>query len=194
MGRPKLLLTLGDETVIRRLLSVLNQPLIQDRVVVARSSDTALAAEVSACDATLIQPDVDPPDMRDSVTIALSRIEEQHSPEPEDGWLLVPADHPVLDGNVIEQLLSRWTQSDADILVPTFGGRRGHPTIFSWRLAGQLASIPDGFGLNWLLKEFCDAVEEVPLESETVLLDLDTPEDYAALQTAMAARTDAANS
>lgn len=191
MGQPKLLLRLGDETVIRRLLSVLDQPLIQDRVVVARSSDVALGEEISATAATLVQPDIDPPDMRDSVTIGIADIERRYSPAPDDGWLLVPADHPVLDANVVEQLLARWTESTADVLVPTFNGRRGHPTIFRWRLARQLESIPDGYGLNWLLKEHSDAVEEFPLESETVLLDLDTPEDYAALQNAFAKQTDA---
>ncbi len=190
MGQPKLLLTLGQETVIKRLLRVLGQPTVHECFVVARASDSALADEVRRCGATLVQPESDPPDMRDSVSIAVDEIERQLSPNADDGWLLVPADHPVLDSAVVEQLLTRWGQTDADILVPTFNEKRGHPTLFRWRLAQLIDSIPEDRGLNWLVRESGAVVEELPLESETVLMDLDTPDDYAALQAAMTKQVD----
>ena len=183
MGRPKLLLPLGGQTVISRLLDVLDQPSIRARVVVVRADDELLATEVSKCKATLIQPDIAPPDMRDSVIVAVREIAARYRPSPESGWLLVPGDHPVLDRQVVSRLLAHWRSCSASILVPRFAGRRGHPTIFRWRLAEQIEDIPPDRGLNWLLQKYKAEVEELSLDSSTVVLDLDTPEDYARLQT-----------
>src|SRR5262245_27654318 len=96
MGRPKLLLPVGDNTVIARLLAVLVPPDIERAVVVVHPDDEPLREAVAAAGAVPLQPAVAPPEMRDSVQAALRFIEEQYRPEPHDGWLLSPADHPLL--------------------------------------------------------------------------------------------------
>ena len=183
MGEPKLLLELGERTVIRRLLDVLNVPSIVARVVVVRADDESLAREVANCGATLVQPEIAPPDMRDSVAVAVCEIAARYKPAPDSGWMLVPADHPVLDRGVVEQLLDHWQCCQASILVPRFGNRRGHPTILRWRLAEEIECIPANCGVNWLLDKYQDDVEELPLDSPSIVLDLDTPEDYLRLRT-----------
>jgi molybdenum cofactor cytidylyltransferase len=182
MGSPKLLLSLGGRTVIRRLLDALREAGVERQVVVCRRNDDELRREIDAAGATAVQPDVDPPDMRTSVEHALRFLKETVAPRPDDGWLLSPADHPVLNAAVLVEVLNRWRETTAGILVPTFQGKRGHPTILRWSLAEAVAGIPADRGLNDLLQRFSGDVEEVPVDDACTLTDLDTPADLSELR------------
>ena len=184
MGRPKLLLPLGENTVLARLLDMLDRPLVRCRAVVLRRSDEDLLSEVQAAGAWAIQPEHDPPEMRESVQSALSAIAQRFHPQSDAGWLLVPADHPVLSVSVIDRMLSAWQNTSAEILIPTCQGRRGHPTIFSWELAPRVPDIPKDCGLNWLVRSSGATIEEVSIDDPAILTDLDTPADYEALKRA----------
>ena len=180
MGQPKLLLDWGGRTILERLVEALRRPEITDVVVVARNDDTALHMAADRAGARVVRPPVDPPDMRASVEHGLDWVRRQWSPTVEDGWLLIPADHPLVDPAVLNELISHWQTQRAAIVLPTFEGRRGHPTLLQWELAGEVASIPENQGLNWLVRQHADRTLEVPMQTRSVLLDLDTPEEYAA--------------
>ena len=182
MGRPKLLLDLAGKTVIRRLLDALDRPEIADRVVVIRRDDEHLRGEVAATGARIVQPDVPPPEMRQSVEAALAEIRRVHDPQPADGWLLIPADYPLISSGLLDEILAAWCRLQPDILVPVVEGRRGHPVLFSWELAAEVAAIPPECGLNWLLRKRQDHVREYQVQDRGALLDLDTPADYDALR------------
>lgn len=181
MGRPKLLLPLGEGTVISRMLAALARSDIEATVVVVRPDDEPLRAAVTACGAVALQPEIAPEEMRQSVEHALSCIEGRFHPGPDAGWLLAPADHPLLDSPVIDQIIAAWRAAPDRILVPVFRGKRGHPTIFPFRLAGEVYALPPDAGLNSLLKRHAAEIEELDVDSSTVVADLDTPEDYARL-------------
>jgi molybdenum cofactor cytidylyltransferase len=182
MGKPKLLLPLGEKTVIARLLETLDRPGIHCRAVVLRRNDEALRREINSAGGWTIQPDIDPPEMRQSVEHALAAIAERFAPQKTDGWLLVPADHPVLSVAVIDRLIAEWQNLSAEILLPTCQNRRGHPTIFSWSLAEEVPKIPADRGLNWLVRSSEATIQEVPVEDPAIFTDLDTPADYEALK------------
>lgn len=178
MGRPKLSLPLGERTVLQRLLDALAAPEIVERVVVVRGDDDPLAAAASAAGAHVVRPAKAPPEMRDSVEHALRAIQERHAPDQGDGWILVPADHPVLEPTAVRSMIEIWKTELPEILVPTCGGRRGHPTIFRWELSADVFALPADCGLNRLMKDRAAGVREWPVERPSILIDLDTPEDY----------------
>ena len=182
MGRPKLLLSLSGRSVVERLLLALDHPTIACRTVVVRNSDEPLKQEIERLNGSLLTPEEDPPDMRTSVTLALAAIERDHAPSDGDGWLLVPADHPVLDRELIRALIECWQEKRPAILVPRHGQRRGHPTLFTWKMAREVLRIPPDRGLNWLLREFNSQVTELSVDTDSAITDLDTPEDYERLK------------
>ncbi len=181
MGQPKLVMDLLGRPVVCWLLETLAQPEIEAAVIVMRKSDEALQTCMAKTDAVPVLPEVDPPDMRCSVEHGLAAIQEQFDPQPDDGWLLIPADHPILDADVLRELIAAWQRTQADILVPTHAGRRGHPTFFRWPLAAQVSSIPQSSGISFLLKASGNTIREYETVSPGVLLDLDTPADFEAL-------------
>jgi molybdenum cofactor cytidylyltransferase len=182
MGQPKLLLALGTGTVISQMLSSFKRPEIAATIVVVRPDDEPLRAAVAECGAIPLQPDVPPPEMRASVEEALRYLEQRFHARPDDGWLLAPADHPLLDRAVIDRLIAVWRQFPGKMLVPVCRGKRGHPTLFPFRLAPEVFQLPPDQGLNRLLRLRAGEIEEIEVDSTSVISDLDTPEDYAGLQ------------
>jgi molybdenum cofactor cytidylyltransferase len=181
MGRPKLLLPLGASTVIARMLSALTRPEVAATIVVVRPDDEPLRAAVAECGATPLQPDAPPPEMRQSVEHALRYIEARFQPRADDGWLLAPADYPLLEPEVITRMIAAWRHSPEKIVVPVYCGRRGHPTLFPFRLAAEVFHLPADQGLNSLLRVHATKIVQIDTESPAVVADLDTPEDYARL-------------
>src|SRR4051812_47937961 len=99
MGAPKLLLTIGGETGIGRLLDALAEGGAAERYVVIRSADSVLREEIERHGGIVVAADVDPPDMRASVTLGLQAAFDHPAGTvnagPADPWVLVPADHPL---------------------------------------------------------------------------------------------------
>jgi molybdenum cofactor cytidylyltransferase len=182
MGRPKLLLPWDGTTVIAQMLAVLRRTEITETIVVVRPDDEPLRASVTACGATALQPAVAPGEMRQSVEYALRDLQQRWAPSPDDGWLLIPADHPLLDSAELEQILAAWKLSPGKIVVPVHDGKRGHPTILPFSLATEVFQLPADQGLNRLVRGHAGEVIEIESVSPSVLIDLDTPEDYARLQ------------
>lgn len=182
MGQPKLLLPLGERTVISRVLEVLRPPGIARTYVVVRSDDLALQAEVVRAGAVPVVPEQPPSEMRQSVEIALRQWVADFQPEGNDAWLLMPADHPLLDSSVLAALLDRWREGGTRILIPVCEGRRGHPVIFHWSLVPHVFALPPDVGLNQLVRQHADEVTELEVANPAILTDLDTPEDYARLR------------
>ena len=179
MGSPKLLLPWRDSTVIEHLIRVLTRPEITAVVVVVRPDDVELQTALRRTAAVTIVPDHEPPEMRDSIEIGLRAIRERFQPRDNDGWLLIPADHPLIEPEVLDGLLTRWADADCDILVPKFGDRRGHPALLRWFCAALVEQLPADVGINGLWKSSLQLITEWPTDHESVLADLDTPEDYA---------------
>ena len=179
MGQPKLLLKIGGETVIERLLRELDQSTMTSVSVLVRANDQPLQDEVLRCHAEVIVPEENPAEMRDSVELLLEHLRKTKSPTDHDGWLLIPADHPIVEPHLLDRLVASWLQSPEKIVVPIHLGRRGHPTIFPWAVANQLEQIPPDQGINWLLRNGEVAMEKVECEEPSVLWDLDTPEEFA---------------
>src|SRR5262249_55192184 len=105
-------------------------------------------------------------------------------------WLLlVPADHPTLEAEVIRRLAAaRAEYPGATILVPTHAGRRGHPLLLAWSHVPAIRALTPDEGVNTYIRCQTAATRELPIDTPEVLRDLDTPEDYQRLLNEWSAR------
>ena len=93
---------------------------------------------------------------------------------------------PGLTARTINELIDSYGQSlfragkAPRIWAPRCRGRRGHPVLFSWSLAHEVAQLAAGEGLNALVARH--EVEDFESGSDSILEDLDTPEDYERLR------------
>ena len=67
-------------------------------------------------------------------------------------------------------------------MIPTFRGRRGHPALIDWKHVQSIQALPANEGINSFLRQCAHEVAELPVNSEEVLLDLDTRADYERIQ------------
>jgi molybdenum cofactor cytidylyltransferase len=182
MGRPKLALPLGDKTVLEQLVLSLAKTAVDHTLVILgpHIGDLAPLAGQAGAEVLLLRQET--PDMRTTVEHGLRWLDDRFHPKPRDHWLLLPADHPLIDSQLIRDLTTRLAQEpNCSIAVPTHGGRRGHPTLMSWKHASQLPAHPSGQGINSYLHGYREETLEVPVAGEAILLDLDTPGDYEEL-------------
>jgi len=102
---------------------------------------------------------------------------------PPGAFLVCPCDMPGLEPAHARCVVEAYGRGGAArIIAPTFGGKRGHPTLFAASLADEILALdPTEFGLNEILKRFAAAVAEVPAPGEAVLRDADTPEEWRRL-------------
>lgn len=183
MGRPKLVLPLGERTVLECLLDALRQAEVEHLLVVVGPHGSDLVPLARGAGAHVHRLEDETPDMRATVERGLRWLEDRFSPRDEDAWLLIPADHPIVLPSVIGELeRARQTSPKRSIFVPTFQGRRGHPLALTWQHIAGIREHPSFEGLNAYVRKQAAQVREVPIESESILWDLDTPDDYERLQ------------
>lgn len=180
MGRPKLTLTVGGRSVIARVVSALIDGGASPVVVVVPPPEAPgaieLGREAALAGAEVVTPATQPADMRASFLFGLGFWDGRRDcPET---VLLVPADSPGLCASLVSRVIRESREVRRAIVVPTVGGRRGHPIALPWALALGARDLPDGVGINALVANWEERVRELPTDDPAAVDDLDTPEDY----------------
>ncbi len=178
MGRPKLLVTIGGQTLIGRVVNALRAG-GADRVLVvappaASAEGPAVSAEAQAAGAEVIVPLARPFEMRASIELALLRLAQDRPPR----WvILTPGDCPGITPQVVAALLEEAAREPERMIIPVANGRRGHPIVLPWELAAEIPKLPAGAGVNALVSEHARRITELTVASPDVCADLDTPAD-----------------
>lgn len=102
---------------------------------------------------------------------------------PEDGAMILPADMPGFSAKALADLISRF-RAEPDLIWRggTTDGQPGHPTIIPRDLWSELRAVSGDEGGRSVLKRHGERVRLVPLPGRMAVLDLDTPEDWAAFR------------
>ena len=105
-------------------------------------------------------------------------------PRDIDGVVVCLGDMPRVTPAVIDRLIAAWNPVEGRaICVPTAGGRRGNPILWSRRFFAEMGAIEGDVGARSLLAAHADQLVEVETGCEGILLDVDTPEALAGLAT-----------
>ena len=82
---------------------------------------------------------------------------------------------------VVDALIAAHLAAGAPISRAVHGGRQGHPTIFAASLLDELGRVDEGSeGMKSVLRRHAAAIQDVEIDDPTVLLNLNTPDEYAA--------------
>ncbi len=95
------------------------------------------------------------------------------------GAIFFLGDQPQIPDTLIRELIHRHACTHAPIVAPFVDGRRGNPVLFDKCTFAELAQLKGDVGGRELFKRY--PVEYVPWHDASILLDVDTPEDYARL-------------
>ncbi|MEJ2553960.1 MAG: nucleotidyltransferase family protein [Gammaproteobacteria bacterium] len=106
---------------------------------------------------------------------------------PCDGVMICLADQPLLTVQDIDILIGAFVQRGGSIIVPTYQGRRGNPIVLSYAHRTQILGGGRNLGCKRLIERNPELVTTVEMDNDHVVFDLDTPEDYATLQSRLKA-------
>ena len=122
------------------------------------------------------------PDYRRGMGSSLSRgasfWRETADVSPRDGILVALADQPLIPPGIIKQVISRYRTADRGLVVPVFQGRRGHPVILSGKYLPEICALDSDVGARVVLRAHPEDVLKVAVDSEAILRDIDSREDY----------------
>jgi molybdenum cofactor cytidylyltransferase len=100
-----------------------------------------------------------------------------------NGILISLVDQPMIGPDVINPLVVSFGDFDKKISVPTFQGKHGHPIIISRDFEEEIMKLSDDNpeGFKAILNNHRNEIQEIPVDSGSVLDDIDTYEDYQRL-------------
>jgi xanthine dehydrogenase accessory factor len=87
-------------------------------------------------------------------------------------------DQPMVKTEVIDNLIGTYKNGQKGIIIPTFEGKRGHPILLDLKFRKEINSLDSETGLRGLLFNHPEEIQEVEVNSDDILKDIDTPEDY----------------
>jgi molybdenum cofactor cytidylyltransferase len=181
MGQPKLLLPLGGQTVLQRVLAAVRAGGVGDVLVVVGPDAAMLQDAAEHAGAHVLRLEAETADMRQTCQHGLDCLAARFHPRDDDGWLLMPADHPTCRPEVVRALLDAAVSAHHSILLPAYQGKRGHPVWIRWQHVDAIRALPHDQGLNAFIRAHADQTLEMPWPSAEILHDLDTPDDYRRL-------------
>ena len=173
MGRFKPMLSLGSISIAQRVVATLRQAGARKLVVVTGYNAEELERHLAKYGVIFLRNEAyASTEMFDSVKIGLNYLQGKC-----DALLFTPVDVPLFTASTVASLL----ESGAPLACPVCGGERGHPILMSAGTAERVLSDPGEGGLRLALERCGVPMSEVPVEDPGILLDADTPEDYAGL-------------
>ena len=95
-----------------------------------------------------------------------------------DAVIFVLADQPLVKAPVLNKLISEYERKKPLIVVPTYKGKRGNPTLIDRALFKEIERISGDVGARSLIKKHRNKVEEIETNSPGVLVDIDTAEEF----------------
>lgn len=97
-------------------------------------------------------------------------------PAGTDGIVVFLVDHPLITERVVGDLIDKFCDSRAPVVLPTFEGRRGHPVIFSAAVYDEILAASHETGARAVVWAHQHDLLEVPTTEEGVALNLNDPE------------------
>lgn len=175
MGRPKQLLTIQGESLLRRVArSVLTVPGLQ--VAVVGTDDPTLRAQCTDLPLVWIANRHAGEGLSSSIRAGVAQAMAQQA----GAVMIVLGDQPDLDPAVMARMLDVYRRAPAPILQACYaGGQPGHPVLFDRSLFAELLRLEGDVGAKALIRRNRSAVAYIEVPSPPPL-DLDTWEDYQA--------------
>jgi molybdenum cofactor cytidylyltransferase len=181
MGQPKLLLPWNGTTVLGQIVSTFAAAGMEEIIVVtggARELIEGLVAELVGDYPvrTVYNPAYARGGMLSSIQAGLSALTSKPR-----AALIGLGDQPQVREETVRRICTAFIRSRSPLVIPSFQDHRGHPWLAARPLWSKILALPTTTTSRQFLKTYTGQVEYIAAD-ESILQDLDTPEEYARLR------------
>lgn len=174
MGQPKMLLPWRDTSVLGQVITTIQHAGIQEIVVVtggARQAVEKIAQSHRAL--TVHNAEFESEEMLGSIQCGL-RVQ---GPETR-AVLICLGDQPQVEERSVRSICAAFQKTGPNLVVPSFRMRRGHPWLVARPLWDDLLQMKSPQSPRDFLNAHAEEIEYAVLDTDSIIADLDTPEDY----------------
>ena len=173
MGTQKLLLPVAGQPLICHVVDQVLAAAVEELIVVTRTDGRDVTKALANRNVRFVTNPNETSEMIDSVRCGLVAL-----PASCEATLIVLGDQPGVTTDVVNRLIRTFREQDRGIVVPTFGGRRGHPLLIATHYRDDIVQRYDEVGLRGLLQSHPQDVIQVEIPVPGILEDVDDPSDY----------------
>lgn len=148
-------------------------------LVVAGKNEAALAPVVYAAGASIV---VNPDTSRGQFSSLQAGLHEILG-RGRDAAIITLVDRPPANAATVQFLRETLSAAPADVwaVVPEFSGKHGHPYVASRDLMEAFLQAPATASARDIKHRYQDRIQYLAVEDPFVAMNINTPEDYAAL-------------
>jgi molybdenum cofactor cytidylyltransferase len=173
----KLLADVDGKPMVRRVADAVLGSRARPVVVVTGHEADRVRAALDGLPVTF----VDNPDYAEGLSGSLRRGLGA-LPDGAQGALVCLGDMPLVESAQLDRLIAAFDPAAGRaICVPVWHGKRGNPVLWARRFFAEMQAVAGDIGARHLIGEHGDRVHEVEMESDAVLVDIDSPDALAAL-------------
>jgi molybdenum cofactor cytidylyltransferase len=179
----KLLQPIDGSTIIARVAGAAIASGANPVIVVTGFEADRVEEAISGLDVTFVNnPNFDE-GMSGSIKAGLSVL-----PARSDGAMILLGDMPDVEARDLKLLMGAFAGREA-ICIPARGGRRGNPVLWGASYFAEMMRLSGDVGAKQLIAKHQAHVTEVPVVSDGIFADVDTPADLARLRSRGAAKS-----
>lgn len=167
MGQQKMLMPWGSITVLEKVIQTVQAAEIED-IILVTSPEIASKFQDKYLQVVLNAED----EMLKSIQLGL-----QAQKESAEATLICLGDQPQMEEGSVRSVCEAFQKNAANLVVPSYQMRRGHPWLVERSLWSEILSMQNGT-MREFLDKHANQIQYVNLSTPTILQDLDTPEDY----------------
>ncbi len=175
MGRTKQLLEWEGRTILQRVLENLSRSRVDEVILVLGHEAERIVQTLDTRRVKVVINKNYKAGMISSIQQGLINLNDTA-----EAFFIVLADQPAIGPEVFDRLIDefRGILPKKSIILPAYRGRRGHPALFSAKYRQEALGITGDVGFRQVLEEHPEEILTVEMETDSILQDIDTPEDY----------------
>ncbi len=173
MGQQKLLMPYGGKTIIENIIEKALASKAGAVKVVVGSNRDEVCDLIKEHSVQIIENTAFEKGMLSSVQCGFEALSSSVS-----AGMILLGDQPMVQTLVIDKLIESLEKSRKGIIIPVYNKKRGHPVLIDTKYLIRINNLDPGRGLRQLMDENSEDIYEMEVETNTILKDIDTIEDY----------------
>lgn len=176
MGRTKQLLPYGGATLLEKVVDNLLLSNVQEVIVVLGHNAERIKEVLEKKPVKIALNPEYYLGMASSLKAGLIHIHSESQ-----GFMVVLGDQPLIESNIIDQLIEDFIINGKGIVFPMYQNQKGHPVLFHVKYKEAVINLPPQEPIARIIKLNPKDVLPIPMKDKGILVDVDYPEDYLSI-------------